>query len=105
MANKSDKLWADAVRKQVHEYYDTGEKDENGKARKIRYLNVLAAKLVTEAAQGDMQAIKEVGDRLDGKPAQAVEMSGEVKTNYVAQMPTHPETPDEWQQKYHPTIQ
>ena len=68
MVAKSDKIWADAVHKAVHEYDQ--QKDENGKVKKIRWLNVLAARLVQEAAKGDMTAIKEVGDRLDGKPHQ-----------------------------------
>ncbi len=28
------------------------------------------------AEQGDMAAIREIGDRLDGKPAQSVELGG-----------------------------
>ncbi len=67
---KSDKLWAGAVRKAVHEYHE--EKDENGKVKKIRHLNRIAQTLVQSAGDGDIQAMKEVGDRLDGKPAQAI---------------------------------
>jgi hypothetical protein len=33
--------------------------------------------LIDKASAGDVQAIREIGDRLDGKPAQAVEHSGE----------------------------
>jgi hypothetical protein len=40
-------------------------------------LRGLARKLLTIAASDDgLPAIKEIADRLDGKPAQAVEMSG-----------------------------
>jgi hypothetical protein len=35
-------------------------------------LDELAEVLLEQAAQGDMQALKELGDRLDGKPAQAI---------------------------------
>lgn len=35
-------------------------------------LRAVADKLVELAIGGDMQAIKEIGDRLDGKPAQAI---------------------------------
>ncbi len=38
-------------------------------------LRAVADKLVELAIAGDMQAIKEIGDRLDGKPAQAIEGS------------------------------
>lgn len=69
-ATKPDKVWSEAIRKQVYEYYET--KDGSGNVKKIRYLNVLAAQLVRAAAKGDMQAMKEIGDRLDGKPAQAI---------------------------------
>lgn len=39
-------------------------------------MSELADKLVTLAMSGDLGALKELGDRLEGKPAQAVEMTG-----------------------------
>jgi len=67
---KSDKLWADAVRlAAMREDFDA-----DGKIRKR--LNILADNLLKSAISGDIQAIKEVGDRLDGKPKQATEVSG-----------------------------
>lgn len=98
---KSDKEWAAAVRKAVHEYRTAP--DENGKVKKIRYLNVLASQLVKSAAGGDMQAMKEVGDRLDGKPTQAVEASVETTHNYVARMPSPTDSAEEWQNQHAPT--
>jgi hypothetical protein len=38
-----------------------------------RRLRVIAEKLAEKAEQGDIQAIREVGDRLDGKVVQAIE--------------------------------
>lgn len=38
-------------------------------------LRAVAEMLVTKALEGDMAAIREVADRLDGKPAQAVEVT------------------------------
>lgn len=35
-------------------------------------LERLASKLVDKADEGDMNALKEIGDREDGKPAQAI---------------------------------
>ena len=35
-------------------------------------LDDLAAALLDKAAEGDMSALKELGDRLDGKPSQAL---------------------------------
>lgn len=52
-------------------------------------LRGLARKLLTTAAGDDgLAAIKEVADRLDGKPAQAMEMSGSLAV-------THEEALDE----------
>lgn len=78
MANtKSDKEWAGAVRKAVYEYRT--EKSPDGKVKKLRWLNVLAAQLVRSASDGDMTAMKEIGDRLDGKPSQGLEHSGGIE--------------------------
>jgi len=38
-----------------------------------RRLRVIIEKLLDKAEQGDLQAIREVMDRLDGKPVQAIE--------------------------------
>lgn len=59
---KSDKQWSDAVRRAVH-------RESKGKGSP-KWLDVIANRLVEEAADGDIQAMKEVGDRLDGKPTQ-----------------------------------
>lgn len=72
---KSDKLWADAVRLAVLRPSNTA--DENGK--KLRRLNVIAENLARMAEEGDMPAIIEIGNRLDGKPAQAVQLSGDAE--------------------------
>lgn len=66
---KSDKLWSDAVRQAVLEY-------GTGDAKSIRKIRLIAQKVVDLAIQGDMQAIKEIGDRLDGRPKQATEVTG-----------------------------
>ncbi len=62
----SDKHWRDAIRMSVN------EEDADG----IKKIRRLADKLVAAALDGDVSALKEVGDRLDGKPAQALEHSG-----------------------------
>jgi len=98
---KSDKIWADAVHKAVHEYHE--EKDADGKVKKVRYINQLALNLVKAGAKGDIQAIKEIGDRLDGKPKQAVEATTEVTHNYVARMPAATDSAEEWQKQHAPT--
>lgn len=46
-------------------------------------LRSIAEKLLTLAENGDIQALKEVGDRLDGKPAQQVQLSGDAEAPIV----------------------
>ena len=45
-------------------------------------LRDVAKKLLKKAKGGDMAAIKEVADRIDGKTAQSVEMSGGLTFTY-----------------------
>lgn len=61
---KSDKLWRDAINVAVHR--DISKQD------KKNYLAGIAEKLVLLAYAGDVSAMKEIGDRLEGKPAQAI---------------------------------
>jgi hypothetical protein len=44
----------------------------------LKGIDDLADTLINAAANGDITAMKEVGDRLEGKPAQALEHSGQV---------------------------
>lgn len=55
-----DKPWSDALRIAVF------RDDVDGKRRLLK----IAQACADAALAGDMQAIKEIGDRLDGKPAQ-----------------------------------
>lgn len=41
--------------------------------QKTNKLNRIATKLVDLAADGDLGAIKEIGDRVDGRPAQMIQ--------------------------------
>lgn len=61
---KSDKLWRDAIMRAVKRRM-SGEGDPQA-------LDKLVDKCVDMGLEGDMQAIKEIGDRLDGRPAQAI---------------------------------
>lgn len=49
-------------------------KGESGQTK----LREVAEKLVSKAIEGEGWAIKEVADRVDGKPMQAIEHSGEI---------------------------
>lgn len=65
------KEWRDAIRLAVHELRDD---PESGARTKV--LRQLARKLVEKALAGDTAALKEIGDRLDGRSAQGVELAG-----------------------------
>ena len=60
-----DKLWRSAIVRAV--------KRRTGGKGSPRHLDRLASVLVREGGNGNVAAIKEVGDRLDGKPAQLPE--------------------------------
>ena len=74
------KVWAEAVRTAVCIV------DKKTKRRK---LELLALKLVREGLAGDMTAIKEIGDRVDGKVPQAVtggDGSGPIEVLHTIQL-------------------
>lgn len=58
----SDKAWRDAIRLAVNEPHEKGKKK----------LRALADELVKAGMAGDVPALKEIGDRLDGKVPQAL---------------------------------
>ncbi len=57
------KLWAAAIQRAL---------ENRCGGDKIKALDELAEKLLANCDQGDLAALKELGDRLDGKPAQAI---------------------------------
>jgi hypothetical protein len=87
-----DKPFADALRVEIAA---AGEDS--------RSLRMIARKLLDKAAEGDMQAIAQVADRLDGKPAQAIETTGEMVHRYVARVPGKADTAETWQHEHSPT--
>ena len=77
---KLDKIWRNAIRKAVNDKL-VDDEDEHGHKSKALYL--LARKLVRVGLKGDVSALKEIGDRLDGKPAQAVELGIRVQITRI----------------------
>ena len=69
-SSKSNRLWGDTIRRAIAQ-------SDADRLRKI------AEALLTKAEEGDMAAIKELGDRLDGKPAQT--LSGDPENPLVFQ--------------------
>ena len=68
-----NKAWKTALNKVLRDYNQgKGSKVENYWA-----LQKIGEKLVDLALEGDMQAIKEIGDRVDGRPAQTTEIVGD----------------------------
>ena len=47
------------------------------RARQIEALDELAERLLEQCEAGDMTALKELGDRLDGKPGQAIQLGAD----------------------------
>jgi hypothetical protein len=67
MQGSKSKKWADALDRALH-------RESKGKGS-AKWLDVIANRLVAEAAAGDVTAIKEVGDRIDGKPKQQTDIT------------------------------
>lgn len=63
------KRWQKALERALARFGDAGEVDKG--------LDGIADKVVAAAHAGDVTAWKEIGDRMDGKPAQAVTVSGD----------------------------
>lgn len=63
-----DKLWRAAIMRAL---------EERSRVAQVEALDLLAEKLLASCDEGDMAALKELGDRLDGKPKQQIEASGE----------------------------
>jgi hypothetical protein len=61
---KTNRLWAETIRRAVVQ-------DDAQRLRQI------AEALLIKASEGDMAAIKELGDRLDGKALQENKLSGD----------------------------
>lgn len=61
---KANRLWRDSINRALAQ-------SDADRLRRI------AEKLLDKAEEGDLGAMKELGDRLDGKPAQQVIMTGD----------------------------
>ena len=61
-----DKPWRDAIRRAL--LADDGKR-----------LRAIADRLVAKAEEGDIAAIKELGDRIDGKPEQRTTIAGDAE--------------------------
>jgi hypothetical protein len=68
--NWKGKVWTDALRRAL-------ARAEHDPAAAHRTVNALAERLLEKAAEGDLVAMKEIADRLEGKAAQSLTLAGD----------------------------
>ena len=64
-ASRTPRYWRDAIQRAL-------EKRSQSRADGIQEIDALADELLKLVAAGDLGALKEFGDRMDGKPPQAI---------------------------------
>ena len=64
-----NKIWTRAIEKALEKKYGRKETLDN--------LIALAEKLLENCEEGDLPALRELGDRIEGKPAQIIQGPGE----------------------------
>jgi hypothetical protein len=62
------RIWTQAIERALERRKSRG--------KQIKAIDMIADKLLDQAQAGDLQALKELGDRLEGKPTQQVELGG-----------------------------
>ncbi len=67
-----ERTWRDAINVAVREVME--ETTPDGKIKKTKALRLLARQLVRCGLAGDVSALREIGDRLDGKSMQGVDL-------------------------------
>lgn len=77
---KSDKIWRDAIQRAVRRL---GGDEAPLKPTEAQRLDLLADALVAKGIEQDVPALREIGDRLDGKPTQEIE-TGDNLSNLIA---------------------
>lgn len=85
---KADKLWTDALRRAVLRAAEDG--------KPTKRLEIIANQCAKKAMEGDITAMKEIGDRLDGRPTQTLAGDPDSPHKLVIEIrdPTRPNEPD-----------
>jgi len=87
-SNKNNRLWANTIKRAIAQ--SDGER-----------LRKIAEALLDKAEQGDMAAIKELGDRIDGRAHQAIEQTTEHKGTIEHNHVHVPDlTPEQWMEAH-----
>jgi uncharacterized protein YutE (UPF0331/DUF86 family) len=73
--------WANALERALKRYESKKRKISRGEA-----LERIANTVIEEALDGGMWAVQEIGNRMDGKAAQAIELSGSVEHKHVHEL-------------------
>ena len=68
-------------RPKTRPFYDALNMEIKAAGKDHKKLRKIAKKLLDEAEKGELSAIREVADRLDGKPTQGVDHSGSFTVN------------------------
>lgn len=90
-----DKAWRDAIRKAVCKRVEEGE--HKGRQK----LEVMADMLANAGVQGKLDAMREIGERLDGKSTQQVDTVIRDE-RMVAELPATASSFDTWASKHKP---
>lgn len=85
------RIWRNAIERAL-------ERRSKSRTDGIKEIDALADELLKLVAAGDLGALKEFGDRMDGKPAQAI-IGGDdddpaIKIQRVERVIVHPQNPD-----------
>jgi len=56
------------------------------KTDQAQALRDIATKLIDKALEGDLNAMKELGDRIEGKPQQSIDMTHDIGSRTIAEL-------------------
>ena len=71
------RVWRDAINRAL---------ENRSRVDQVHALDVLAEKLLAKCDEGDMQALKELGDRIEGKPAQPISGDEENPVRFISRV-------------------
>lgn len=88
--SKPDKILRDALMLELN----TDTKDNDG--RTVKKFRRIAANLVTSGLDNKMDAIKEIWDRVEGRPAQSIAVGQDPDLEPIEHVVRPPMTREEW---------